>query len=507
MRSELLALADDSSPPSSRSSKSVAERKTVNPQSSQESSEDGNADSASDPTAAGKTASKRELSEVWRQFYRRRKPEPELVADLILELNGAGKHEHVIAAIEAALVTGYSQPWMYDVLAVSMEIVGRPKAEIERVLLSQIDFTAVDVPSMLYSAAVLTRLGREEQALHLYRQASRLAPERAEAYALGLKLATQAKDDDAVLWAATGILQHVWKKGYEQQHRKAENAALDARQRLRERGDKAGLKAFDEALTVARRRDLVLKLEWSGSGDLDMSVEEPFGTICSLEVPQTQGGGVLTHDGAGPKQQNCYEEYVCPQAFPGEYRVRVRHITGRIVGKRAVLTVIRQQNTPKESKERIPVVLEERDSLITVTLADGRRKKVARFVDEAPELLFVGGGKRPSSNRVFRPGAKAAAKSRVAADRFAASRNRMGIPRGRNSAVGFQPVIAVIPEGVRTTATAVISADRRYVRLTLNPVFSSLTDVFTFSYQSFGGQGAGGQGNGRQGAGGGQPGN
>jgi len=48
---------------------------------------------------------------------------------------------------------------MYEVLALTMQIAGRPQQEIDRVLLSRVDFTSTDVPSMLFSAAYLTRLG------------------------------------------------------------------------------------------------------------------------------------------------------------------------------------------------------------------------------------------------------------------------------------------------------------------------------------------------------------
>ena len=66
------------------------------------------------------------------------------------------------------------------------------------------------------------------------------------------------------------------------------------------------------------------------------------------------------------------------------------------------------------------------------------------------------------------------------------------IPVVGNFAVGFQPVIAQIPDGINLTVQAVISADRRFVRLTLLPLFQNVTDVFTFSFASAGGAGAAG---------------
>lgn len=67
--------------------------------------------------------------------------------------------------------------------------------------------------------------------------------------------------------------------------------------------------------------------------------------------------------------------------------------------------------------------------------------------------------------------------------------------------VGFTPQIGFIPDGITLTVTAVISADRRFVRLALAPFFNNLIDLQTFSF--LGGQ-TGGQagGGGQQGQGG-----
>lgn len=75
------------------------------------------------------------------------------------------------------------------------------------------------------------------------------------------------------------------------------------------------------------------------------------------------------------------------------------------------------------------------------------------------------------------------------------------IPTVGIGAVGYTPVVTTIPEGVRLTATAVVSADRRFVRLTLSPFFTSITDVFTYQVTGAGAGGGGGAqaGGGQQG--------
>jgi hypothetical protein len=57
-------------------------------------------------------------------------------------------------------------------------------------------------------------------------------------------------------------------------------------------------------------------------------------------------------------------------------------------------------------------------------------------------------------------------------------------PNGLHSAVGYMPIIITLPEGTNMAATAVVSADRRYVRITCVPLFSAVSEVHTFSMDS-----------------------
>ena len=50
------------------------------------------------------------------------------------------------------------------------------------------------------------------------------------------------------------------------------------------------------------------------------------------------------------------------------------------------------------------------------------------------------------------------------------------------SSAGFFPVITILPEGASLTASAVVSPDRRSVRITVNPFFSSIGPVDTFNF-------------------------
>ena len=408
-----------------------------------------------------------------------------------MRLHKAKKHDHVIALINAAMLNGQAQPWMYDVLAMSMEITGRPKKQIERVLLSRLDFTATDVPNMIFSAAYLKRFGGDQQALNLYRQASKLQPTRPEPYVLGLKIADKLKDYDAIGWGAAGVLAYVWTPGFQLRHQEALDIVAQAEKDLKQAGNSEQLKKLRMTVTAARQRDLVLKLSWNGTGDLDMLVEEPLGTVCSYAEPISQGGGIYIHDGYGPNQKNCFEEYICPYGLSGDYRVRVRHEGGSIVGKRATLTIIRYHGGEKQQVHKMPLVLEQEETVVRFNLPRGRREKLSEKPHIDRTALEPAGRKTSRIPRIRDTGAA----GRRAARSYAQSR------RNRVGAVGFTPVVQFIPEGVFLSGTAVISADRRYVRVSMTPVFNTITDVFTFTFQ---GPGAGTQTNpGVQGGGGG----
>jgi hypothetical protein len=158
---------------------------------------------------------------------------------------------------------------------------------------------------------------------------------------------------------------------------------------------------------------------------------------------------------------------------------------GDIVGKRAKLTIIRYQGTEHETKRELTVQLGEEDQIIRLTLENGRREDLAD-VDQSSK-----GPRTPPRRRsLLQMVGQLDAESRRAARQFGSSRDKAD--------VGFTPVIATIPEGVMLSAMAVVSGDRRYVRITPNPLFSNITDVFTFT---FAGNTAGNQNQGNQGGG------
>ena len=49
------------------------------------------------------------------------------------------------------------------------------------------------------------------------------------------------------------------------------------------------------------------------------------------------------------------------------------------------------------------------------------------------------------------------------------------------NAVGYQPIIVTLPEGANLGVSAVVSGDRRYVRISTVPMFSTIPKWHTFN--------------------------
>jgi hypothetical protein len=326
----------------------------------------------------------------------------------------------------------------------------------------------------------------------MYRQASAVDPTRLEPYAMGLKLAREAGDAEGVAWAACGILQRAWGAGHESLHGDARATARDMEATLRSRGDAAAADRLARNIAEALQRDLAIELSWSGKADLDLLVEEPSGAVCSAENPTTPGGGIFVHDGMGGNQKDTHDDYVCPLGMSGDYRVTVRHISGEVVGKRALLKITRYQGSSRQIEELFTIELADRDKVVRVTLTNGRLKDLA-----AVSLLDVPRDPQAGQRRRRERLVGTSVDSRRAGGEFAEGRRR--VFRGP-AAPGYQPIITVIPEGVSMSVLAVVSGDRRYVRLTMQPVFSAISSVSQFTFftgnVNTGGAGTGGIGTG-----------
>ncbi len=433
--------------------------------------------------------------------------------------------EKVIKLINALLSSGHPQPWMYQALSLSMEACNYPHAEIRRVLLSSVDFDSNPEQAMEI-AKYMVRKGMKVEALQLLRDLAVVQPLRYEVFALALPLAKESGDIDHLRWVCTGIVSKAWPKEYASIYDQADLLAQTTKVQLEQAGQKDEAKAFEADVKNAKLRDLIVKVTWTGKADLDIRVQEPSGTVCSVTNPVTVGGGVLVADTSSlvekPRLGGFSEYYVCAAGFSGQYDILVRRIWGEVSGGKATVEIYTDFGTPDQKYIVQEINVVDKAALLQVAVKNGHRQDPVADAQiasvKAKQLatsrsIFAQMAPTSSPSESDGTGTSSAYDSERAAyalmrQNLLRNGNNFGFPN-RGGAVGYMPITTVIPEGVLWTGlTGVVSADRRYVRLNGSwPQFSGIGEIFTFNFvagtTASTGAGTGGFGGGGLGGGGG----
>ena len=253
------------------------------------------------------------------------------------------------------------------------------KEEIQRTLLSAADLVSDSADAQYRVARLLAKHNLKEAAIRLYREASEKVPLAHEPYAESLDLAADVGDARTVTWAATRLLSQGWVNIQDELYKKARSRADDFERRLRKEGRDKEADELKEQVRAADTRDLVVVMTWQGDADLDLSVLEPLGTICSAQNRVTAAGGVLARDSFGKDTgttKNPGEIYVCARGVPGPYEVRVDRVWGNPLGGRAKLEVTFHQGSAEEKRETHFVSVTSSKPLV-VNLDAGRRTQPA----------------------------------------------------------------------------------------------------------------------------------
>lgn len=414
--------------------------------------------------------------------------------------------------ISSALRNGHGQGWMYEALALALEADNASEAEIARAVLSAVDISR-DADAALVTADYLASLKFDRSALRLFQDIASQDPYRPEPYVQGLRSAQRLGDIEGIKWACLGVLKQAWPADQRQVETYARRVAEGAIADLRKAGKAKEADLFSAELNKVLARDVRVRVWWTGDADVDLAVMEPTGDVCSYRNPQTTGGGMILGDSfarndASASREGFSETFVCTEGFSGEYKVLLKRVWGEVAGGKVNVEVITHYGTDKETVVSRELPLAKDGTLITFNLDEGRRSEplaarraevsarrhiaVARHV--LAQQLDVAGGSGSSSetwnnsNIVFVP------------DAF----GRLIVPAFRG-AVGFRPQITTLQDGPMLFAgPAVVSADRRFVRMTLSPAFYTIGEVQTFNFATgtvgngdlSGGDGDGGGGGG-----------
>jgi hypothetical protein len=178
------------------------------------------------------------------------------------------------------------------------------------------------------------------------------------------------------------ILRQAWPQYDREIETRAIRLATATLRQLQAAGKTEQAQQFQSRLEETKVRDCVFVARWTGDADVDVLVEEPAGTVCSLRNERTTSGGVMLGDGFASSKSNSasadgYSEvYVCPEAFSGQYRVLLRRVWGDITAGKVTVGFCTNGSPYDESSwhwDQIP--LAEEDAMVVFEVAHGRRKQ------------------------------------------------------------------------------------------------------------------------------------
>ncbi|MBA63106.1 MAG: hypothetical protein CMJ76_12155 [Planctomycetaceae bacterium] len=398
-----------------------------------------------------------------------------------------GLVDESIAIMLAAIRNEQSQFWMYEGLGLAMQANHAPIEDVERALMSAVDYSN-DEESLLAAGIYMSEVGLHERALKVLRDVSEVNPYRPEPYVRGLALAKRLGDLEALQWASVGVLSQAWTNEQRYVEFDAQRTAEAVILQMKQAGLMEQVKVFGEQLNSATHRDCRVVVSWTGNADIDLFVQEPTGTICSLQNERTTAGGVLLGDKfsiAGQQPVNGYSEsYVCPKAFKGEYRLLIRRVWGNVTAGKVTVDIFTDNEDKPHIREQLE--LDDTGAVVIFDVLHGRRVEPIG----AHQLENLLEHQEMVGQALLAQQLHSLSNSDAARD-FAISR-KMAMRNGRfflpgRGAVGYRPEITTLPEGAFFSAMApIVSPDRRYVRVTVPPmpIKMGVGDVRTFNFAS-----------------------
>jgi len=400
-------------------------------------------------------------------------------------LAASGHWNHAAELLKAGLRQGgVARDWMFEAIALAIRIQhGDPEEEV-RCLLSAADLRPSDAFGLLQGAEVLARHGKYAPAISLTRLAAAQNPELPHPYLFALQLASKAKDAPTVRWAAMELLRRDWPIQCAELHATAQRTLEDLAAALRKEGRAQDAEALVLPAAQIQRRDLVIRLLWTGNADLDLEISEPTGSTCSITQRVTANGGSLQADFDAEHQT---EVYSVAEGYSGEYRVTVKPRWGKPVAGKAVVEIITHQGTPNEQIRREMIIVAKEPITLSAQLRDGRRQQPAPVAPLEAYRLGIDPFYRPtwpvSGAEMLRQLAVPITTGiEIRRSPFGPTSMADPWPRpgdddnsGPQLGPGGAPGVVVIPAGALVNAQALVHSDRRYVRLSANVTFSGIT--------------------------------
>ena len=325
----------------------------------------------------------------WTEYFDQEDVDPDAVKDVVRRLSGGLKEkpenaDQIIALIEAAILSGNAQPWMYEALTLSLYLKGAPKAQILRAALSAADFCETPMDLLNVGFVMRIALDLKQYAFPLYQQALENLPPRREIYAATLRLAEelfdQYDDEEPLRWIGLGIVSQEWEGALGAklvQDADRALATLGNRLARQKRDEEARQLAYD--IRNAKLRDCIVTIEWTGEAGIDLMVYEPSGSLCWFKNPRSMSGGLLKTTPAlmslrvsNPSAARSIS-YIVPQGFNGKYSLLLQkswgNLTNDLVKVSIATNAVPGESVPQEMAYR----MDPEGIVVSFSLETGRR--------------------------------------------------------------------------------------------------------------------------------------
>jgi len=430
---------------------------------------------------------------AWPDYFAKTFADPADVRYTARKLMKANKPSEVVSMIYGAIKNDQLQPWMYEGLVLAMQVAGQPQSEVERALMSAVDISD-DEQDVLYAGTYMAKNGMEKRAIRLLKGFARANPTRTEPFVVGLQAAQKIKDIEGIKWATAGVFSQEW-PDHPEVVKQAKYAAEAVKSSLAQAGQTEELAAFDAALKAAEERDCYIRVSWTGDADLDLYIEEPGGTVCSRLLKRTTAGGISLGDKFTAKKGlsgEVAEEYILPKGFSGDYRLIIKRVWGNVTSGKVTVAIHNHYKSEREASMTKQVKIDNEGAIVLFALDQGRRTEpledhairtvVRRQMAVNRHLLAqqLDDGYSSGAASEYYGGLLSGAQQGGAAAGAAGLANA-GIGGLRPGAVGYQPIITNIQEGIVFNVNHATTADRLHVLVSVSPNFSQISEVATFN--------------------------
>jgi hypothetical protein len=365
------------------------------------------------PAVSGARGENPDRYAYWSDYYLKHDESSAQLRETVRLLNLSRKFTDVHAALTGYLQhTTSPEPWMYEALALAVEMIQGKPEDVHTALRYAADLAQKSHnPNHLVSVAdKLLLKGDLERVGPLLDEAASRVPHRAEPLVMSINLAQKTKDPKRMADSIDRLLSLGWPGNDEYFRREARSQAEKLAATLNREGRTEEANNLVASLPAAESRDVVISLTWDGDADFDLAVTEPLGAVAQYAMPRTVFGGSIIKNGYGNHPE---ELYVCPRGFNGNYTVRIATVytNPNKPPTRLTLETVTHEGTPEAQKRSVTLVPDDPGAKpAVVTLKDGRRKTVLPFVSPAAILEPRGEapkGSKPSRDRRQSPPAAA----------------------------------------------------------------------------------------------------